>query len=82
MDKMNDKIIVKYPYDDNVIIEVTELKLGDDNMLVVDYDITYTDPKGIIDGDSIGKYMEKWLKELVENSVKQAKKIVDVSDKN
>jgi hypothetical protein len=77
--KMNDKIIVKYPDDDNVIIEVIELKLGDDDMLVVDYNITYTDPKGIIDDDSIGKYMEQWLKELVENSVKHAKKIVDLS---
>lgn len=66
---------LQYPNDHNIIIEVKSLNLGDDNMLTVDYDVINTDPKGTIDSDGVGVYMEQWLKELVDTSVEYAKNI-------
>lgn len=68
------ELTLYYP-DDDIVIKVKSLNLGDDNILTVDYDTINTNPKGVIDDKAIRLYVEQWLSELVDRAVENAKDI-------
>ena len=62
-------LILKFPDDHCIIIEVKDINLSDDGVLSINYNVTNTESKAVIDNAAVDSYMKKWLSDFINNIV-------------